>query len=71
MTDPPDPWQARATRRVTRELVGLLLVLAGLAVLCWLLAGVDWRLPIAAGALTAVAVGIRLGMTNADDPGGL
>lgn len=44
-----------------RELVGLLLVIAGLAAGVWVLATVDWRWVIGVAAAAAVGLGVYLG----------
>lgn len=61
MTDPLLPEPAPIRRRVTRELVGLLLTLLGALLLILLLATVDWRLPAGLGALLLIGSGVYLG----------
>lgn len=66
MTAPRSPWPEAGPRGLGRELIGALLTLAGLIVLVWLLATVDWRLPVALVACLAVGGGIYLGRGPAD-----
>ena len=62
---PDDPWQGLATtpsrRPVVREIVGLLCVLVGLAVLATVLATVDVRWAIGLGAAVLIGGGLYLG----------
>jgi len=67
---PLDPPAAYARhQQFVREMTGLLLVLAGAAVLLWVLATVDWRWPVGVAAAGAVAGGIYLGRDRAEIEG--
>jgi hypothetical protein len=61
LSDDPYEGLPATRRRVTREVVGLLLALLGALVLILLLATVDWRLPAGLGALLLIGTGIYLG----------
>lgn len=73
MTSPldDDPWRGLPTTGglVRREVVGLLLTLLGAAVLLWVLATVDWRLPVGLVAAAVLAGGLFLGRVPTSDEG--
>lgn len=67
MTDPLDVGPVEVHERgFRRELLGLLLVLAGVVALGWLLCSVDWRLAAGLAAVGAIAAGVRLGVHEDD-----
>ena len=63
---PLDPYSPLAPRRfgVLRDLVALLLILAGVAGAVVVGFHVPWQVNAAAGSLAAIAAGISLGMTR-------
>lgn len=68
LDDPRDFGAVDAHERgFRRELIGLLLVLTGAAVLVWVLATADWRLAVGAAAVALITAGFLLGRVPDDE----